>query len=242
MNVYLRVAGWVPAWQPAKPESAGNTGFGATAGRWSLLTGEPVNPTVRALALVENLFDRYGVISRGAAMAEQVPGGFPALQPVLRRMEDAGRVLRGRFVSGLGAAQFADLDSIERLRELAQAPSGAPVALSANDPANPFGWLLPWPIHPGDTRPSRRAGAMVVIRGGRLVCYLGPSGRQLLSFFEQDDAVAGLCAQAAALKRERRRGFTLETVDNQPAFASPVADALTAAGFSRVPRGYAWYG
>ncbi|WP_413740250.1 ATP-dependent helicase [Sodalis sp. RH14] len=244
-----QVAGWVPVWAPAKPISARNARFGdaVLAGRWSLLAGEAASPTLRMLTQVENLFDRYGVVSRGVAMAEQVPGGFPALMPVLRRMEEAGRVLRGRFITGLGAAQFADKDCIERLRELAQtdAASGEPVALSASDPANPFGWLLPWPSNPADLRPARRVGAMVVICNGRLAYYLAQSGRQLLTFIDNDDIgwrASGLRALAAALQREKRRVFTLEDVDGRPAHGSPVAHALSAAGFSRVPRGYAWYG
>ncbi|WP_413733677.1 ATP-dependent helicase [Sodalis sp. RH21] len=247
-----QVVGWVPVWQPAKPAAARNARFGdaALAGRWSLLAGEPVNDTVRTLTLVENLFDRYGAISRGVAVAEQVPGGFPALQPVLRRMEEAGRVLRGRFITGLGAAQFADRDCIERLRELAEAPPGEPVAvaLAAYDPANPFGWLLPWPAHRSGIHPARRGGAMVIICNGRLAGYLGPSGRQLLTFFDSHDAAtagwlaAGIRALAAALKREDRRVFTLENIDGKPANAGPAADVLSAVGFSRVPKGYAWYG
>lgn len=247
-----RVEGWVPVWQPARPATARGARFSdaALAGRWSTLANEPASPTVRMLTLVENLFDRYGVLSRGVAVAEQVSGGFPALSPVLRRMEDAGRVLRGRFITGLGAAQFAEKDCIERLRELAEAPPGEPVAvaLSAYDPANPFGWLLPWPAHRSGIRPARRGGAMVVICNGRLVCYLAQSGRQLLFFIDNDDAAtagwpaSGLRALAAALKRERSRVFTLENIDGQQAFASPAADALPAAGFSRVPQGYAWYG
>lgn len=247
-----QVAGWVPIWELAKPAAARTARFSdaALTSRWSLLVVEPVNPTVRTLTLVENLFDRYGVISRGVAVAEQVPGGFPALAPVLRRMEDAGRVLRGRFISGMGAAQFAEKDGIERLRELAETSSGEPaaVALSANDPANPFGWLMSWPPHQTGIRPARRAGAMVVICNGKLACYLGQGGRQLLTFFDQNDAAAagclaaGLRVLAVALKREKRRVFTLEDIDGQPAHVSPIKDALSTVGFSRVPNGYAWYG
>lgn len=61
-----------------------------------------MNDTARALARVEGLLDRYGMVTRSAAMAEDIPGGFPALRPVFRGMEDAGRVLHGRFVEGLG--------------------------------------------------------------------------------------------------------------------------------------------
>lgn len=245
-----QIVGWVPVWQPAKTESAQAPRYSEAAlvGRWALLAAEPVNSTVRALTLMENVFDRYGLISRGVALAEQTPGGYQALMAVLRPMEDAGRILRGRFVTGLGAAQFADKTTIERLRELASAVSGEPeaVALSALDPANPYGGILHWPSHPSGIRPARRGGAMVVICNGKLTCYLTQSGRQLLTFLEKHDVAAGglaggLRALAYALKRENRRIFTLEEVDGRPAGSSAAAQALSAAGFSRVPRGYAWY-
>lgn len=219
------------------------------AGRWSLLHPEPVNDTARALARVEGLLDRYGVVTRSAAVTEDIPGGFPALRPVFRGMEDMGRVLRGRFVEGLGAAQFAERVTVDRLRELAGAPPAEPVAvsLSAADPANPFGTFVPWPSHPSSLRPARRAGAFVVLVDGRLMFYLAQGGRQLLSYGDAD-AVAmakplaiGLTALAAALKREKRATFTLERVDDQTPFKSPLYAALRAIGFSSAPKGLAWY-
>ncbi|MFC0219869.1 ATP-dependent helicase [Pseudochelatococcus lubricantis] len=220
------------------------------AGRWSLLHREPISDTARALALVEGLLDRYGVVTRGAAVSEEVPGGFPALQRVFRSMEDAGRVLRGRFVEGLGAAQFADHATIDRLRELAEAcPAASPaVALSAADPANPFGATLPWPAHASGMRPTRRAGGLVVIRDGRLVLWLAPGGRHLLTYADvgdpatPDTLVATGAALAATLKRARTASFTIETVDDQPVSAAPVALVLRAVGFSRLPKGLCWYG
>ncbi|WP_419715617.1 Lhr family helicase [Dickeya dianthicola] len=84
-------------------------------------------------------------MTRNVTVYENAPGGFSALQPVFRGMEDTGRVIRGRFVLGLGAAQFAERTTVDRLRELAeQTPSvPTPVALSAVDPGNPFGTILP---------------------------------------------------------------------------------------------------
>lgn len=38
---------------------------------------EPLNDTERMLALAENMLDRYGIISRQAVIAENIPGGFP---------------------------------------------------------------------------------------------------------------------------------------------------------------------
>ncbi|MFB9241340.1 ATP-dependent helicase [Massilia antarctica] len=218
------------------------------AGRWSLLHPEPVNDTTRALARVEGLLDRYGVVTRSAAMTEDIPGGFPALRPVLRGMEDAGRVLRGRFVEGLGAAQFAERVTVDRLRELAAAPPGEPVAvpLSAADPANPFGTLLPWPSHPSNVRPARRTGAFVVLVDGCLMFYLAQGGRHLLSYGDADAVdmarplAAGLTALAIALKREQHGTFTLELVDDQSTYKSPLCAALRAIGFSSAPKGLAW--
>ncbi|YBQ80736.1 Lhr family helicase [Escherichia coli] len=124
--------------QPVSPLVSYNTPN--LAGRWSLLQVEPLNDTERMLALAENMLDRYGIISRQAVIAENIPGGFPSMQTLCRSMEDSGRIMRGRFVEGLGGAQFAERLTIDRLRDLAtqatQTRHYTPVALSANDPAN----------------------------------------------------------------------------------------------------------
>lgn len=79
--------------------------------------------------------------------SRKYPGGFPSMQTLCRSMEDSGRIMRGRFVEGLGGAQFAERLTIDRLRDLAtqatQTRHYTPVALSANDPANVWGNLLP---------------------------------------------------------------------------------------------------
>lgn len=86
--------------QPVSPRVSYNTPN--LAGRWSLLQVEPLNDTERMLALAENMLDRYGIISRQAVIAENIPGGFPSMQTLCRSMEDSGRIMRGRFVEGLG--------------------------------------------------------------------------------------------------------------------------------------------
>ena len=225
----------LPTGRPATP---------ALPGRWSRLCRPSTPPAQLALAIAENMLDRWGVVTRGAAIAEQVPGGFPALQPVMRGLEDAGRVLRGRFVAGLGGAQFAENATIERLRVIAERTAGEPlaVALSAIDPASPFGVTLRWPAHAAATRPVRRSGARVVICHGQLALYLAQGGKELLSYGEESWRDAAVAALAVALRRERASGFTLETIDGKPAGQSPLIDALRRAGFSREPKGYSWYG
>ena len=52
---------------------------------------------------------------------------------------------RGWFVDGLEGAQFAVPGAVDRLRAQADVGEGTLLLLSAVDPANPYGALLPWP-------------------------------------------------------------------------------------------------
>ncbi len=88
----------------------------AVGGRWSRLPAREADTTRRAVATAEVLLDRYGVVTRGAVVAERVPGGFSAVYPVLKAAEESGRARRGYFVDGLGAAQFATPGAVDRLR------------------------------------------------------------------------------------------------------------------------------
>src|SRR5690606_40276666 len=71
----------------------------------------------RAHALAEQLLERHGVLTREALRVEAVTGGFSAVYPVLKAMEEAGQVRRGYVVAGLGAAQFAASGAIDRSEE-----------------------------------------------------------------------------------------------------------------------------
>ena len=141
-------------------DKAGGGGMlaGALSGRWSLVASSPANDTVRAVALVESLLDRYGVLSRDIALLAGVPGGLGTLMPVLRSLEDVGDVLRGMFVEGMGPAQFAARETVDVLRSYAaqdvHANGGREahmVVLAADDPACLFGAALPWPPVAGGT-------------------------------------------------------------------------------------------
>ena len=122
--------------------------------------------TTWATALVLQLLARYGVLTREAVMSESIPGGFGACYPVLKAMEEAGRLRRGYFIAGLGATQFAlpgALDLLRSLKDGAEAPEV--VAMAATDPANPYGAALKWPAAPG-RGPTRTVGATVVLVDG----------------------------------------------------------------------------
>src|SRR6185312_2379408 len=99
-----------------RPAMPSRTGPPTAAGRWSRVPEREGDPTRRAHAQAEVLLDRHGVLTRGAVMAERVPGGFAAVYPVLRAAEESGRTRRGYFVESLGAAQFASPGAVDRLR------------------------------------------------------------------------------------------------------------------------------
>ena len=102
-----------------RPGALRRVGPPAGAGRWSLVAPlrDPIaTPTEAAHALALQLLDRHGVVTRESVLAEAVPGGFAAIYPVLKALEEAGKVRRGYFVAGLGAAQFAATGAVDRLR------------------------------------------------------------------------------------------------------------------------------
>ncbi|WP_324653217.1 DEAD/DEAH box helicase [Georgenia sp. H159] len=210
----------------------------AAAGRWSLVArGGDTATTV--LAQVAALLERHGVLTRGAAGLEDLPGGFATVYPVLTRLEDAGKVRRGYLVEGLGAAQFALPECVDLLRDSARRSEQAPLLLAATDPANPYGAALPWP-DPTTGRPRRAAGAVVVLVGGELCLYVERGGRTLLSFTEDPSRLAAAAQELAeAAARGRLGRVTLHRIDGEPALgaAGPARDALEEAGFFATPRG-----
>ena len=206
------------------------------AGRWSLvadLLGEPVSATERLHSEAGVLLQRHGVLTREAVTGEGWAGGFAALYPVLRAMEEAGKIRRGYFVQGLGGSQFALPGAVDRLRG-AREPEGRILALAATDPANPYGTLLSWPPTPG--RPARAAGAYVVVEDGELKLYLERGGRSLLTFGQVD--VGHVVALVGALKKIK---VELQRVDGIDVHGSALAPLLREAGFGSSPRGMVFW-
>ncbi len=225
-----------------RPAMPSRTGPPTVAGRWWLLPSREGDTTRRGHALAETLLDRYGVVIRGAVMAERTPGGFAAVYGVLRVFEDTGRCRRGYFVEGLGAAQFALPGAVDRLRasRRGEGDTARAVVLAATDPANAYGAALPWPERPGEAasghKPGRKAGALVVLVEGDLVLYVERGGKTLLSWGEADLQPA-VDALALAVREGVLGRLTVERADGGAIVDSPLAAALESAGFHPTPRG-----
>jgi ATP-dependent helicase Lhr and Lhr-like helicase len=109
-----------------RPSIPARTGPPTVTGRWSLLPERDPDSTRRLHAVAQALLDRHGIVTRGTVVAERVPGGFGAVYPVLRAMEEAGQCRRGYFVEGLGAAQFALPGAVDRMRAMAAVQASIP--------------------------------------------------------------------------------------------------------------------
>ncbi len=226
------------------------------AGRWSLVepdgrlapdgSAAPTTPTERLHAQSLALLERHGVLTREAVATEGIQGGFSAVYPVLRAMEDAGRIRRGYFVEGLGAAQFAlagALDRLRAVREPADGPRNTSVhLLAAADPANPYGAALPWPRRgESDRRPLQRAaGAYVVLVDGVAALYLERGGATLQTLPTADDPViGGIAARALGtlVADGRLRELVIRKVDGEDISVAGFRQVLLDAGFATGYRG-----
>ena len=247
-------AGTAPAGMRVGLASARRGRAGMLAGgRWSLVgdlapSAGRVADTEWSHAMATLLLDRHGVVAAETARSENVPGGFEALYPVLREMEEAGHIRRGYFVHGLAGRQFALPAAVERLRRERRGPAkrGAIGILPAVDPANPWGAVLPWPqlgaeIDPRRRGPRRIAGAWLVLRAGSPCLFLEAGGKGIWTFAalggdpEPEDAWAALRDLAG---RRRRRTLRLLRIDGRPARESPWTATLDECGFEKDPDGY----
>ncbi len=209
----------------------------SAAGRWSLTSPlrEPAPPpTERAHGGAQALLERHGIVTRPGVLAEGHPGGFAAAYGILRALEERGSVRRGHFVEGLGAAQFATAAAVERLRDYRES-SDEVVVLGAADPAQPYGAALGWPA--SDGRPSRTAGAHVVLADGTPLVALDRGGRTLHTFEHAAADLRWVGALRQALADGRLAKVELARIDAGPAAEHPIHDALIEHGFTAGYRG-----
>ena len=225
---------------------------------------DPASPpeltAAQATTWLALMLERYGVVTSAIVKNEGFPGGYAQAYRLLMQFEETGACRRGYYIQGQGGAQFAASSTIDALRSFSSGPQKVNPAeswehrtltLSAVDPANPYGSVLPWP-EPGASgthEPKRNPGALLVTTDGEPILYLERGGKSALTFTHpkpEDPAAesaltAKLAAAARSLVKSCRQGglatFTIETVDGEPVAATPWNQPLTDAGFEPVPRG-----
>jgi ATP-dependent Lhr-like helicase len=218
-------------------KKTGPRGPSAVGGRWSavseLFAGPAPSETEKAHARAAVLLERYGVVCASTARHEGLVGGFSAVYPVLKVMEDTGRARRGWFVDGLDGAQFAAPGVVDRLRATREQDLDAVTVLDAADPANPWGAVLAWPERAGTQKARRVPGALVISVGARPVLFIEKGQRSWLTFVGAEEP--GLLRSAIdgwlAGMPDRWRTLTVERIDGVPALDSPLRGALVEVGF-----------
>ncbi len=145
------------------PKRRAGQGAGKTArprhaaGRWSLLYGpEHIEREQAIESACWMLLARYGVVFRDLLTREANLPRWRELVMTFRRLEDRGEVRGGRFVDGFLGEQFAQPVAVESLRAMRdrsplpadgegaeRAPAGPTVTLSAADPLNLVGIIVP---------------------------------------------------------------------------------------------------
>ena len=213
----------------------------AAEGRWSAVDAPRAtakSTTEWGAAMAQQLLSRHGVITRETVASESVAGGFTTIYTVLKAMEDAGRIRRGYFVVGLGAAQFAlpaALDLLRSMRDLPDEPRT--VIVAATDPANPYGSILPWPEQ---ERATRSVGARVILVDGHAAGYLKRGERELILFLPAEEPrrsrvgreVARLLLQLAASREPGQRGMLISEINGEAATAHAAARLFIEQGFA----------
>jgi len=132
------------------------------AGRWSLLrqanppsAGSSALSTQHSAVSTERvawqLLRRYGVVFRDLLAREVLVQSWRDLLVLYRRLELKGEVRGGRFVSAFVGEQFALPEAVEALRAIrkgSDSAGGMEIKLSACDPLNLAGVILPGPRVP----------------------------------------------------------------------------------------------
>jgi ATP-dependent Lhr-like helicase len=139
---------------------------GVPAGRWALW-GAPrdaLGEDERHEVLARQLLRRYGIVFRDLLARERCAPPWRLLSRTYGRLEARGEIRGGRFVAGFTGEQFALPEAVEALRAVRRGPEDAqPVVLSAADPLNLTGIVLPGP------RVSSLSGLSIAFRNGAAV-------------------------------------------------------------------------
>jgi ATP-dependent Lhr-like helicase len=197
------------------------------AGRWSLIraaddSGAINSDHTRDLAMA--LLERHGILAREMLGVESAHISWSELSFALRRLEYGGTIRRGWFVRSLSGEQYALPEAVEMLhaaRNLVPARE-KPYALSAIDPANPYGSAIP------GCGIAREAANVVVIRAGRVVA--GLQGRTMITGADGTVDDDSFSAAVAAILAMRPR-VIIDSIDGRPALESPRVGILAAMRF-----------
>jgi len=200
------------------------------SGRWSLIEAFADNEATtrrgeahafdHARAIAQVLLTRHGVLTREMLADEAATIAWKDLVFALRRMEYGGMIRRGYFVRSLSGEQYALPEALAMLRAMRGEGSAGIVAMSAADPANPYGQILP------GCGIAREAGNLIAIRNGTVILGLAGKSLEAAPSLNNETLVAAL----SALMKLRPK-LVIEAIGGVPALESKWVRTMAAMGF-----------
>lgn len=199
-----------------------------TTGRWEITHPRK---EISLEEFIDRCFDRVIILCR-----ETVQGiSWSQVLETLRVWEYTGRVRRGYFIEGLSGAQFIREKDFTATMVAFDHPGEEIIWLSAVDPAQPWGKILP---HRLDRSFLNVAGSAVALRAGIPIAIMERQGKQLRIFEEQylKEALQILSQDFA-----RQRIFSGQNRLIVKEYPEEAVGALAAVGFKHELRDYVLY-
>lgn len=182
------------------------------------------------------LLAQYVLVTKETA--KDCPFSWDTLSAIYKRLEEWGMVTRGRFVKEIPYLQFADRERAEEFRRSLPGEP-APVMLSAVDPANPYGFTVPWPSLPHAAF-ARKPGNFLIMLGGEWRLWIENYGKKWAVMKESakdsallDDGELQLLLPdllREMLRQSGRKKLVIEQWDGRRVEDTPAAGWLTRIG------------
>ncbi len=168
------------------------------------------------------------ILSDYYILSKETVGDIPWSQALetLRVWEYTGQIRRGYYIEGLSGAQFIDGNAYENVINRLQNPNMDIIWISASDPLQPWGKILPHETGKGFSNISATA---LCLKGGVIIAAFERNG-QVLKVYDKSLLSEALMQFKADYKNKRiyqNRGNI--TVKEYP---SDAVEVLKAAGFS----------
>ncbi|NEW04438.1 hypothetical protein GK047_00170 [Paenibacillus sp. SYP-B3998] len=178
---------------PKKPDK-----FQSGLGRWyslASLLSPAFDKEAAAMKWTHHLMERFGIITK-ELVAAMCPFPWESILAALKQLEAWGLVVRGLFIADVNVLQFATKEFIALLHQQAASiqinhssanESWLPqelILLSAVDPANPYGLLIPWPEMSGMTF-SRKSSNFLAVKAGKWLYWIENNGKRIYQLHKE---------------------------------------------------------
>ncbi|MCZ8517409.1 DEAD/DEAH box helicase [Paenibacillus filicis] len=231
--------------RPAAPKQGrpGRAGFQSGLGRWYALEPESAAPSEDGAALASSvmawakqLLNGYGLLTKDIA-SQMLPWSWDAVYGALKQLEAWGVLTRGLWVRDIGALQFAQKETVERLRETDRSGLTGVTVLPSLDPANPYGLSVRWPAAEGIAF-ARKAGNYLLVKDGCWLLWMENNGKRLYTMpdWEKRPLRAGELEELLRtglrhiLSLSGGRKVVVEAWNKQPVIGSAAEEALRELG------------